>query len=111
MRRGLEAAGWWRISPGTSAIVPFAASWKNASPYPTSALFPDSIAGHALEAGLADLAPRLGGPVFLGAAASGGDHAGAPAWAGDARAPGGTVGLIVQRPANGKHRVTQRFGG
>jgi len=58
-------------------------------------LFPDSIAGHALESGLAWLGPRLGNPAFLGAAASGGAHAGALAWADESQAVGGTVGLIV----------------
>lgn len=57
-------------------------------------LFPDALEGPGLEAGLAALGARLGGPAFVGAAATGGAR-GALAWLDEEQEVGGTLGLIV----------------
>jgi len=66
-------------------------------------LFPDAIAGEAVEPGLAELGRRLGEPVFLGAAASGGPYAGAPTWLDEAQVEGATLGLVVPGGSGRSH--------
>ncbi|MBB82724.1 MAG: hypothetical protein CL931_02815 [Deltaproteobacteria bacterium] len=64
-------------------------------------LFPDAIAGSALEDRLAMLRERAHGAVFVGAAATGAGVEPANAWLGAHRESAGTLGLVVPRGNEG----------